>query len=80
MEPPSDRPDPIVVCAACRNKHDGFVVTSARHYDPLMRKQMNAHCESAFLTRKEAWVIAKKNGQIRREVSSPGTLYSENLY
>lgn len=34
----------------------------------------------AFLTRKDAWIIAERNGQIKREVSSPGTLYSENLY
>jgi hypothetical protein len=33
-----------------------------------------------FLTRREAWEIAKDRGQILRDVSTPGTLYSENLY
>jgi hypothetical protein len=33
-----------------------------------------------WLDRKEAWKIAEDQGQIRREVSTPGTLYSENLY
>jgi hypothetical protein len=30
--------------------------------------------------REDAWKIAEKEGQIRRKVSSDGTLYSENLY
>lgn len=29
--------------------------------------------------RTEAWIIAEKNGQIIRDVSGEGTLYSENL-
>jgi len=35
-----------------------------------------------FLTRKEAFVIAKENGQIIRECGNPGgdELYSEHLY
>ena len=33
-----------------------------------------------YLNRKDAWVIADKQGQIIKEVSSKGTLYSENLY
>ena len=33
-----------------------------------------------FHDRKSAWLIAEKQGQIIREVSSKGTLYSENLY
>lgn len=33
-----------------------------------------------YYTREEAWKIAEANGQILREVSSPGELYSENLY
>jgi hypothetical protein len=33
-----------------------------------------------FVNRKEAWEIAEREGQIRRQVSSYGTLYSENLY
>lgn len=30
--------------------------------------------------RKDAWLIAEKHGQIAHDVSSPGTLFSENLY
>lgn len=33
-----------------------------------------------FYDRKAAWKLAEANGQIVREVSTPGTLYSENLY
>lgn len=33
-----------------------------------------------FYSREEAWAIAEKNGQIIREVCSPGVLFSENLY
>lgn len=84
----------LVVCAAIRHS-SGQLICSARHYDALMREQINARggrdfwigseqgfinqfCE--FLTREEAWEIAKQMGQIRRNVSCEGTLYSENLY
>ena len=33
-----------------------------------------------FLTREEAWVIANANGQIMRESTIQGTLFSECLY
>lgn len=33
-----------------------------------------------FLSRHYAWHIADHHGQIREQVSIPGTLYSENLY
>jgi len=33
-----------------------------------------------YHTREEAWIIAEKNGQIIRNVSKAGVLYSENLY
>lgn len=33
-----------------------------------------------FYNRKDAWKIAEQNQQIRKKVSSHGTLYSENLY
>jgi len=33
-----------------------------------------------WMDRKEAWKVATDQNQIVREVSSPGTLYSENLY
>ncbi len=33
-----------------------------------------------FLSRKEAWVIADREGQMRHRASLPGTLFSENLY
>lgn len=33
-----------------------------------------------FYSRTDAWVIAERAGQIIRQVSTPGELYSENLY
>ena len=33
-----------------------------------------------YLTRDEAWIVAEAAGQIIRDCSNPGTLYSENLY
>lgn len=33
-----------------------------------------------FYDRKAAWLIAEREGQIRQQVSIPGTLYSECLY
>ena len=82
-----------VVCAAMRK--EGRIITGARHYDKIMRAQMGAsegvewwkNCQQGFIDqfgdfidRSEAWKIAEHQGQIRREVSTPGTLYSENLY
>lgn len=83
-----------VVCAALRK--EGRIVTGARHYDGVMRQQIAAAeghawwrgCEQGFidqfgdfLTREEAWEVAKERGQIRRPVdTSPGWLFSEHLY
>ncbi len=95
---------PYIVCAAMRQ--DGFVVTGARHFDVIMRATILALNKSTkgweqgfidqfgkFYTRKEAWKVADKNGQIRRgtgfeSFSNPrkagigddGVLFSENLY
>jgi len=86
---------PLVVCAAMKMR-DGFIVPGIRHYSPEMRKLLRRcygegyHKQVAeqgfvdqfgnFLTRETAYEIAFKNGQIRRDVSKPGTLFSENLY
>lgn len=82
-----------IVCAAMMK--EGRIVTGARHYDLLMKSQMDAAegidwwlgCKQGFvdqfgdfLNREEAWVVAKEQNQIIREVSTPGRLYSENLY
>lgn len=89
-----------VVCAALSNK-DGKIVTGARHYDWIMISQINSSKDDwsdhetiiqgfidqrcNFLTREEAWKLAKENGQIVRLVGGQddeehGVLYSENLY
>ena len=84
-----------VVCAALR-KHNNLMIVGPRHFDSFMHKQIAMMaCPSNswktaeqgfidqygnFLTREEAWIIAEKAGQIIKQVSSPGTLYSENLY
>jgi hypothetical protein len=82
-----------VVCAAMYK--EGRIVTGARHFDKLMLAQMKnsegiswwRSAESGFIDqfgdfmgRQHAWQVAEQQGQILREVSSPGTLYSENLY
>ncbi len=75
---------------------DGDVVVGIRHFSPEMRKIMlKAYGEKyhlkvkqqgfvdqmgVFLSREDAWKIAEERGQIRRQVSTPGTLYIENLY
>lgn len=86
---------PYIVCAANRHNDSKLVICGARHFDSIMRAAMKAcggfpywlNCEQGFIddqgtfyTREEAWEIAKEKGQIRREVSVEGTLFSENLY
>lgn len=88
-----------IVCAAMQNKH-GRIITGVRHFDGLMHTQINfskddwedhgdivqgfVDQKGIFLTRTEAWPIAKEAGQIIRRVGGDdrngGTLYSENLY
>lgn len=83
-----------VVCAACISGN-GVIVVSPRHGDTLCRAGFAQIGErpltgpgqqgfidqwGRFMDRKEAWRVAEAAGQILYEVSSPGTLYSENLY
>lgn len=91
--PPSRRPR--VVCAAMRMK-DGSIVSGVRHFSPDMRSTLRRlygvgyhlkveeqgfiDARGTFLSREEAWLVAEDKGQILKQVSSPGTLYSENLY
>jgi len=91
-----DKPEPWIVCAANRHPTNGRIITGARHYDPIMRAQINASegsdswigCDQGFidqfgnfLTREKALKIAKKNGQIRRRCGGNDLrLYSESLY
>lgn len=84
----------MVVCAANRFE-DGNMILGVRHWDENMHRQADAlygkdenpDCEQGFidnrmnfLTREEAWHVAKASGQIRFQVSSDGYLFSENLY
>jgi hypothetical protein len=75
---------------------DGLIVTGVRHFSPDMRAVMfkaygpgywlrekeQGFIDSmgTFLNREDAWKVAEENGQIRYQVSRPGTLFSENLY
>jgi hypothetical protein len=99
---------PVIVCAAMLMK-DEFIVTGIRHYSPEMRVVMDKiygkgyHLKvetqgfvdqyGKFYDREEAWVIARKMGQIRRktgvkefrhyeteELKVNSILFSENLY
>jgi hypothetical protein len=71
-----------IVCAANKHRETGRIITGARHYDKIMREQINASegikawqgkCDQGFidqfgdfLTRAEARVIAVERGQIFR--------------
>ena len=86
----------MIVCAAMKHALNGRIITGARHYDSIMREQINLTegsdswkgCTQGFidqrgnfLTRAEAYEIAEKNGQIRREIGYKGRkLFSEHLY
>ncbi len=75
---------------------DGLIVVGVRHFSPDMRATLHRiygdgyhrrvkeqgfiDIRGNFLDRKTAWKIAEATGQIREQVSVPGTLYSENLY
>lgn len=83
-----------VVCAALRKGNR--LICGVRHYDPIMRAQINARSDAAdwraceqgfvnsvgqFLTREEGLLVAQAHGQIRRRVGGDTTqLFSENLY
>lgn len=87
---------PYIVSAATTFTVDGeeVIIVSPRHWDDVMRGIVKFLPDSAtekeqgfvdqyrkFYTRREAWVIAEKNGQIRRRVGGDGEkLFSENLY
>jgi hypothetical protein len=90
----SDTPHRIV--SAAMKMSDGLIVPGVRHYSPEMRsvlyriygagyhRQVVAQgfidTHGNFLERDTAWKVAETTGQIREQVSVPGTLYSENLY
>ena len=84
-----------VVCAA--NRYGDTLLLGARHWDKQMHAQadaigfVRANYEreeqgfidqyGVFMTRQEAWDVAKAAGQIIRRVGGDeGCLYSENLY
>jgi len=84
-----------IVCAAML-MDDGLVVPGIRHYSPEMREvlyriygeryhfhevqQGFVDIHGLFLDRETAWKVAAENGQILKDCSKPGTLFSENLY
>jgi hypothetical protein len=81
----------VIVCAAMRR--NGLIICGARHFDSIMRATIKAmgtdhrgweqgfiDNKGAFLTRAEAWKIAIREGQIRRETGVKNKLFSENLY
>lgn len=86
---------PRIVSAAML-MDDGLIVPGVRHYSPDMRKILDRiyglgyhkrvkeqgfiNSMGEFLNRAQAWERAEIHGQILKQVSSPGTLYSENLY
>lgn len=91
----TEKPQLRIVCAAMKME-DGMIVSGVRHYSPDMRVTMKRiygegyHLKvieqgfidqfGQFHEREPAYFIAKACKQILREVSTPGTLFSENLY
>lgn len=86
----------IVVAAAARQPETDLVIMSKRHGSPDFFKVADKIFETGthyhdweqgfvtnrreFVTREEAWEVAKSANQIRRVTGTPGTLYSEDLY
>jgi hypothetical protein len=87
-----------VVCAACKLE-DGTLVLGARHMDQQMNRAKESsgkqwmHSKDAqgfidqrcvYMTRQEAWKVAKAAGQILYRCGGDtiggGYLFSENLY
>lgn len=89
-------PKPRIVCAANRNqagtillgvRHWDSFMNDHRVFVDAFSPNNGFKWEQGFVdqfgnfyNRKEAWVIAEENGQIIRQVSTPGILFSENLY
>lgn len=73
---------------------DGIIYIGHRHHDCIrvmsdcgMPWPVDKGGEQGFITvygefvdRQEAFVLAKKYGQLRSKIHEPGTLYSEDLY
>lgn len=88
------KPESRVVCAANRYRETGRIICGARHWDKIMRSlkldsekwdgwdQGFINQFGEFLTRKEAWDIGEKQGQIIHICyeGQKDILYSENLY
>lgn len=84
-----------IVCAAML-MDDNHIVAGVRHFSPDMRATLKRiygeqykykvkdqgfiDTHGNFLNREDGWTRAKLFNQIVKEVSTPGTLYSENLY
>ena len=84
------------IVSAAMLMDDGLIVVGVRHFSPDMRATLRRiygdgyhrrvkeqgfiDIRGAFLDRTEAWKRAEATGQIREHVSSPGALFSENLY
>lgn len=89
------KPASRVVCAANKNKESGRIICGARHWDAIMRSQVKddegfggnwtqgfINQFGEFLTREEAYIIAKEQGQIIHPngTHDDKTLFSECLY
>ncbi len=84
------------IVSAAMLMDDGLIVAGVRHFSPDMRATLHRiygdgyhrrvkeqgfiDIRGKFLDRETAWKRAETTGQIREQVSVPGTLYSENLY
>lgn len=82
-----------VVCAAIKLE-SGTIILGARHFDKYMHENIKDRelenekvieqgfidSKGNFLSRKEAYIVAKENNQIRYIIDNYDELFSENLY
>lgn len=85
---------PTIVCAASRNRDSNRIITGARHFDMVMRSQIQVsdtlNWEQGFIdqfgkfyTHEEAMLVVKENGQpfnAERNGCPENLLFSEGLY
>lgn len=53
-QPPKDI-KPWMVCAANRNRANGYIVCGARHYDSIMHKQISVFYDMTSKSRSKDW-------------------------
>ena len=75
--------DSGIVFCGLRHPHCLYqmvAITGKKQHEAGREVQGFLTSENRFVDRKEAWIIAKRENQIKRQSGGYGTLYSEDLY